>query len=107
MSFRVPVLDVSVVDLTCKIKKAACASDIFYALKLASEGKMKGILGYTDQPLVSSDFIGDSRTSIFDEKASIMLNDRFIKLVSWYDNEWAYSCKLLDLMAHMHSVDNA
>lgn len=107
MSFRVPVLDVSVVDLTCKIKKAACASDIFYALRLASEGKMKGILGYTDQPLVSSDFIGDSRTSIFDEKASIMLNDRFIKLVSWYDNEWAYSCKLLDLMAHMHSVDNA
>ena len=68
---------------------------------------MKGILGYTDQPLVSSDFIGDSRTSIFDEKASIMLNDRFIKLVSWYDNEWAYSCKLLDLTAHMHSVDNA
>ena len=107
MSFRVPVLDVSVVDLTCKIKKAACASDIFYALRLASEGKMKGILGYTDQPLVSSDFIGDSRTSIFDEKASIMLNDRFIKLVSWYDNEWAYSCKLLDLMAHMNSVDNA
>lgn len=107
MSFRVPVLDVSVVDLTCKLKNKASCEDIFRAIKLASEGKMKGILGYNDKPLVSSDFIGDSRTSIFDEKASIMLNDKFIKLVSWYDNEWAYSCKLLDLIAYMYTVDNA
>ena len=107
MSFRVPVLDVSAVDLTCRLSKPADSSQIFGALKRASEGSMKGVLGYTDEPVVSSDFIGDSRTSVFDEKASIMLNERFVKLVAWYDNEWAYSCKLLDLICHMHSVDNA
>lgn len=107
MSFRVPVLDVSVVDLTCRIRKPADSSEIFRVIKRASEGSMKGILGYTDEAMVSSDFIGDCRTSIFDEKASLMLNDKFIKLVAWYDNEWGYSSKLLDLICHMHSVDNA
>ncbi len=106
MSFRVPVLNVSVVDLTCKLKKSAQYSDICRALKIASEGNMKGILGYTDQLLVSSDFCGNSHTCIFDEKAGIMLNDKFVKLVAWYDNEWAYSCKLLDLISHMYSIDN-
>lgn len=106
MSFRVPVLNVSVVDLTCKLSRSADKTDIFRAIKLASEGCMKGILGYNDENLVSSDLCGDSRISIFDEKASIMLNDKFVKLISWYDNEWAYSSKLLDLIAHMVKVDN-
>ena len=106
MSFRVPVLNVSAVDLTCRLRQSTDFSEICRVIFRASETTMKGILGYTNEPLVSSDFYGDSRTSIFDEKASIMLNDKFVKLVAWYDNEWAYSCKLLDLIVHMYSVDN-
>ncbi|MFA5059089.1 MAG: type I glyceraldehyde-3-phosphate dehydrogenase [Candidatus Omnitrophota bacterium] len=104
MALRVPVADVSVVDLTCKLAKAASWDDIKKAMKEASEGEMKGILGYTEDEVVSSDFIGDPRTSIFDAKAGIALNDTFVKVVSWYDNEWAYSCKLIDFIAYMESV---
>ena len=104
MSMRVPTLDVSVVDLTVNLKKPASYADICAAVKAASEGELKGILGYTEDAVVSSDFVGDSRTSIFDAKAGIALTDTFVKLVSWYDNEWGYSCKVLDLIAHMDSV---
>jgi len=104
MSFRVPTLDVSVVDLTCRIEKATTYDEIKAAVKAAADGEMKGILGYTEDAVVSSDFIGDSRTSIFDAEAGIMLNPNFVKLVSWYDNEWGYSCKVLDLIAHMTTV---
>jgi len=104
MSFRVPTLDVSVVDLTCRIEKAASYDEIKAAIKHASENEMKGILGYTEDSVVSSDFIGDPRTSIFDAEASIMLNPNFVKIVSWYDNEWGYSNKVLDLIAHMTTV---
>jgi glyceraldehyde 3-phosphate dehydrogenase len=104
MSFRVPTLNVSVVDLTCRIEKATTYEDICKAMKAASEGELKGILGYTSDDVVSSDFIGDSRTSIFDVKAGIMLNSNFVKIVSWYDNEWGYSCKLLDMLAYMDTV---
>ena len=96
MSFRVPTLDVSVVDLTCTLAKPATYAEICAAMKEASEGELKGILGYTDEDVVSSDFIGDARTSIFDAKAGIALTDKFVKLVSWYDNEWGYSNKVLD-----------
>ena len=106
MAFRVPTLDVSVVDLTCSLEKPATYEEICAAVKAASEGPMKGILGYTDEDVVSSDFYTDPRTSIFDSKAGIMLNDQFVKLVSWYDNEWGYSNKLLDLIKHMSSVDH-
>ena len=106
MAFRVPTTDVSVVDLTVNLEKPATYEEICKAVKEASEGELKGILGYTDELLVSSDFIHDSRTSIFDEKAGIALTDTFVKLVAWYDNEWGYSNKLLDLAAYMHSVDN-
>ena len=106
MSFRVPTTDVSVVDLTVNLEKPATYEEICKAVKDASEGELKGILGYTDELLVSSDFIHDPRTSIFDEKAGIALTDTFVKLVAWYDNEWGYSNKLLDLAAYMHSVDN-
>lgn len=106
MSFRVPTIDVSVVDLTVNLERPASYEEICKALKEASEGELKGILGYTDELLVSSDFIHDPRTSIFDEKAGIALTDTFVKLVAWYDNEWGYSNKLLDLAAYMHSVDN-
>ncbi len=106
MAFRVPTIDVSVVDLTVNLEKPATYEEICSAIKKASEGELKGILGYTDELLVSSDFIHDSRTSIFDEKAGIALTDTFVKLVAWYDNEWGYSNKLLDLAAYMHSVDN-
>lgn len=105
MSFRVPLINVSVVDLTCRLEKATTYREICEAILRASKKEMKGVLGYTDQMVVSSDFCGDPRTSIFDEKAGIMLNDKFVKLVSWYDNEWAYSCKLLDLVHHMHKKD--
>ncbi|NLC79055.1 MAG: type I glyceraldehyde-3-phosphate dehydrogenase [Ruminococcaceae bacterium] len=105
MSFRVPTLDVSVVDLTVRLKKAATYDEICAAIKKASEGELKGILGYTNEDVVSSDFIGDARTSIFDEKAGIMLSDKFVKLVAWYDNEWGYSNKLLNLIEHMAKVD--
>ena len=105
MSFRVPTLDVSVVDLTVRLSRDTTYEEICTAVKEASEGRMKGILGYTNEDVVSSDFIGDPRTSIFDEKAGIMLNPRFVKLVAWYDNEWGYSNKVLDLIGHMAKVD--
>ena len=105
MSFRVPTLDVSVVDLTVNLKTATTYEDLCKAIKEASEGELKGILGYTDEKVVSSDFLGDKRTSIFDADAGIMLNDKFVKLVSWYDNEWGYSNKLINLIQHIYSVD--
>ncbi|MEG1404778.1 MAG: type I glyceraldehyde-3-phosphate dehydrogenase, partial [Oscillospiraceae bacterium] len=94
MSLRVPTLDVSVVDLTVNLKTATTYEKICEVIKAASEGSLKGILGYTDEKVVSSDFLGDSRTSIFDAEAGIMLNDKFVKLIAWYDNEWGYSNKL-------------
>ena len=106
MSMRVPTLNVSVVDLTVNLKKPATYAEICTAIKEASEGELKGILGYTEDALVSSDFIGDARTSIFDAKAGIALTDTFVKLVSWYDNEWGYSNKVLQLISHMSIVDN-
>lgn len=106
MSMRVPTLDVSVVDLTVSLAKPTTYEEICKAVKEASEGEMKGILGYTEDAVVSSDFLGDSRTSIFDATAGIMLNDHFVKLVSWYDNEWGYSNKVLDLIRHMNKVDH-
>ncbi|MFM8911483.1 MAG: type I glyceraldehyde-3-phosphate dehydrogenase [Flammeovirgaceae bacterium] len=101
MSFRVPVADVSVVDLTVRLDKPATYDQVKAAMKEASEGELKGILGYTEDDVVSQDFLGDVRTSIFDAKAGIALNDRFVKVVSWYDNEWGYSCKLIDLVQAM------
>ena len=106
MSFRVPTVDVSVVDLTCRLLKPATYEEICAAVKKASENELKGILAYTDELLVSSDFIHNPHTSIFDEKAGIALNDNFVKLVAWYDNEWGYSNKLVDLAIHMSKVDN-
>ncbi len=105
MSMRVPTLDVSVVDLTVNLAKPAKYEEICAAMKEASEGKLKGILGYTEDAVVSSDFIGDPRTSIFDAKAGISLTDTFVKVVSWYDNETGYSNKVLDLIAHMKKVN--
>ena len=101
MSFRVPTVDVSVVDLTCKIEKAATYDDIKAAIKKASENELKGILGYTEEAVVSTDFLGDKRTSISDAAAGIMLNEHFVKLVSWYDNEIGYSNKVVDLICSM------
>ena len=106
MSMRVPTLDVSVVDLTVNLAKPATYAEICDAMKKASEGELKGILGYTDEDVVSSDFLGDPRTSIFDAKAGIALTDTFVKVVSWYDNEMGYSNKVLDLIEHMYSVDH-
>ena len=106
MSMRVPTLDVSVVDLTVNLAKPATYAEICAAMKEASEGELKGILGYTEDAVVSSDFLGDARTSIFDAKAGIALTDTFVKVVSWYDNEIGYSNKVLDLIAHMASVNN-
>jgi len=100
MSFRVPTLDVSVVDLTCRLEKATTYEEIKAAVKKASENELKGILGYTEDAVVSTDFVGDPRTSIFDATAGIMLNDHFVKLVAWYDNEWGYSNKVLDMIAY-------
>ncbi|MBR6757477.1 MAG: type I glyceraldehyde-3-phosphate dehydrogenase [Bacteroidaceae bacterium] len=105
MSMRVPTLDVSVVDLTVNLAKPATYAEICAAMKAASEGELKGILGYTEDAVVSSDFLGDTRTSIFDAKAGIALTDTFVKVVSWYDNEIGYSNKVLDLIAHMASVN--
>ena len=105
MSFRVPTLDVSVVDLTANLAKPATYEEICAAMKKASEGELKGILGYTEDQVVSSDFLGDARTSIFDAKAVIQLTPTFVKVVSWYDNEWGYSNKVLDLVAHMAKVN--
>ena len=106
MSMRVPTLDVSVVDLTVNLKKAATYDEICAAMKEASEGELKGVLGYTDESVVSSDFLGDPHTSVFDAKAGIALTDTFVKVVSWYDNEMGYSDKLLGLIEHMYSVDH-
>ncbi len=105
MAFRVPVADVSVVDLTCRIEKSASYDTIKATIKAASEGDMTGIMGYTEDDVVSSDFIGETCTSFFDADAGIALNDNFVKLVSWYDNEWGYSNKVVDLVEHMSSVD--
>lgn len=104
MSLRVPTLDVSVVDLTCNLAKDVTYDEICKAMKEASEGELKGILGYTEDAVVSSDFLGDARTSIFDAKAGIQLTPRFVKVVSWYDNEWGYSNKVVELIQHMNTV---
>ena len=106
ISMRVPTLDVSVVDLTVNLEKPASKEDICAAMKAASEGELSGILGYTEDQVVSSDFLGDARTSIFDANAGVYLTDTFVKVVSWYDNEWGYSNKLVDLISYMASVDN-
>ena len=105
MAFRVPTLDVSVVDLTVNLAKPATYAEICAAMKEASEGELKGVLGYIDEDVVSSDFLGDARTSIFDAKAGIALTDTFVKVVSWYDNEIGYSNKVLELIAHMKKVN--
>ncbi|BFO64829.1 glyceraldehyde 3-phosphate dehydrogenase [Chryseobacterium bernardetii] len=104
MSFRVPTVDVSVVDLTVRIEKAASYEEICSVIKAASEGELKGILGYTEEAVVSQDFVGDKRTSIFDKDAGIMLSPNFVKLVSWYDNEMGYSNKLVDMLVHAASL---
>ena len=106
MSFRVPTINVSVVDLTCRLKTSTTYEAIKAEVKKQSEGAFKGIVGYTEEPVVSSDFIHDSRTSIFDASAGIMLNDKFVKLVAWYDNEWGYSNKVIDLIIHMAKEDH-
>ena len=105
MSMRVPTLDVSVVDLTVNLEKPATYEEVCAAMKRASEGEFKGILGYTDEAVVSSDFLGDARTSIFDATAGIAINETFMKVVSWYDNEWGYSNKVLDLISVMKAYN--
>merc|ERR1719513_489476 len=107
MAFRVPVADVSVVDLTCRLEKAASYDVIKKTIKEAAEGKMKGVLAYTEDDVVSQDFKGDTASSTFDAKAGISLNDNFVKLVSWYDNEYGYSHRVVELMKHMFAVDSA
>ncbi|KAJ9673093.1 hypothetical protein PVL29_026393 [Vitis rotundifolia] len=104
MAFRVPTPNVSVVDLTCRLKKSATYEDVKAAVRYASEGPLKGVLGYTDEDVVSNDFVGDSRSSIFDAKAGMGLSASFMKLISWYDNEWGYSNRVLDLIEHMALV---
>jgi len=106
MAFRVPTVNVSVVDLTANLKTKTSYKEICSTMKNASENELKGIMGYTNEDVVSTDFIGDSRTSIFDAGAGIMLNDTFVKVVGWYDNEWGYSSKVIELINHMSSVDN-
>jgi len=105
MAFRVPTIDVSVVDLTCRLKKATTYEEICAHIKANSEGSQKGFLGYSDEPLVSSDFEGDLRSSIFDSQAGIMLNPNFVKLICWYDNEYGYSGRVVDLMKHVATID--
>jgi glyceraldehyde 3-phosphate dehydrogenase len=105
MSFRVPTVNVSVVDLTCRLDKGATYEEIKAAVKKAAENELKGILAYTEDDVVSTDFIGDPHTCVFDAKAGISLNDNFVKLVAWYDNEWGYSNKVLDLISYMAEVD--
>ncbi len=107
MSFRVPTLNVSVVDLTCRLEKSTTYEDIIKACNKAAKGELKGILDVVDAPVVSSDFITNPHTSIVDVRAGIMLNPNFVKMVAWYDNEYGYSVKTLDLIAHMHAVDTA
>ncbi len=104
MAFRVPTVDVSVVDLTCRLEKSATFEEVKAAMKHASENEMKGVLGYTEEGVVSQDFVGESRTSVFDANASIGLNDNFVKIVSWYDNEYGYSTKLVELSMHVNSL---
>lgn len=106
MAFRVPTLDVSVVDLTCKLRKETTYEDICAKMKESSEKSMNGILGYSDEDLVSSDYISDPRSSIFDKRAGIMLNPTFVKVVAWYDNEWGYSNRVVDLIKHVENVDS-
>lgn len=106
MSFRVPTPDVSVVDLTCRLEKPAKYNDIVEAVKAAAKGELAGILGHTDEEVVSTDFVGSTFSSVFDVKAGISLNDNFVKLISWYDNEMGYSTRLVDLIVHMKSVDS-
>ncbi|MBL7032017.1 MAG: type I glyceraldehyde-3-phosphate dehydrogenase [Nitrospira sp.] len=103
MAFRVPTPNVSVVDLTCRLEKGASYDEIKAAIKKASENELKGILGYTEDQVVSTDFVGEARTSVFDANAGIALNDNFVKLVSWYDNEWGYSNKVIDLISFIAS----
>lgn len=105
MAFRIPTLNVSVVDLTCRLEKPASYDEIKAAMKKSSESEMKGILGYTEEAVVSSDFIGEKQTSVFDAGAGISLNDNFVKVISWYDNEWGYSNKTLDLLTYMGKVN--
>jgi glyceraldehyde 3-phosphate dehydrogenase len=105
MAFRVPTIDVSVVDLTCKLQKATTYEEICAHIKARSEGSQKGFLGYSDEPLVSTDFEGDLRSSIFDAQAGIMLNPNFVKLIAWYDNEYGYSGRVVDLMKHVAMID--
>lgn len=107
MAFRVPTPDVSVVDLTCRLAKPASYAEVCKAMKEASEGALKGVLGYTEDAVVSNDFVGETRTSVFDAEAGISLNDNFVKVVSWYDNEMGYSTKVVELIQHMYKVDHA
>lgn len=104
MAFRVPTVDVSVVDLTCRLEKGATYEEICAAMKKASEGSLKGILGYTEEAVVSQDFVGEVCTSTFDAEAGIALTDNFVKVVSWYDNEWGYSNKVVDLICKMATL---
>jgi len=104
MSFRVPTVNVSVVDLTCRLEKATTYEEIKAAMKNAADNELKGVLGYTEDSVVSSDFIHDPHASIFDAGAGIQLNPNFVKVVAWYDNEWGYSCKMLDMIAYMSTI---
>jgi len=104
MAFRVPTTNVSVVDLTVRLKKSTSYSEIKNIMKMYSEKNLKGILGYCDEPVVSQDFIGDTRTSVFDASAGMELNSNFFKIISWYDNEYGYSSKLIDLANHIHKI---
>ena len=105
MSMRVPTANVSVVDLTCRLEKGASYEEIKAAIKEAADGPLKGILEYTEDDVVSSDMIGNNASSIFDAQAGIALNDKFVKLVSWYDNEWGYSRRVIDLVTYISKVD--
>ena len=107
MAFRIPTPNVSVVDLTCRLEKGASYEEVCAAMKEASEGELKGILGYTEEAVVSNDFLGELCTSVFDAGAGIGLNDNFVKVISWYDNEMGYSRKVVELIMHMYSVDHA
>merc|ERR1711862_506023 len=107
MAFRVPTVDVSVVDLTCRLEKGAKMDDIVAKVQAEADGSMKGVMGITSDEVVSADFIGCQISSIFDVGACIALNDNFVKLVSWYDNEWGYSNRLVELVAHMSKVDSS